>query len=55
MPFFKIHFSGYVDCIAFTDTRYLFQVLFHYSNKMLLLIDCNFKQNTVYISRKDES
>ena len=26
ISFFKIHFSGYID------TRYLFQILFHYSN-----------------------
>ena len=32
ISFFKIHFSGFVDCIGFTDTRYLFQILFHYSN-----------------------
>ena len=27
MSLFKIHFSGYVDCIGFTDTSYLFQIL----------------------------
>ena len=31
ISFFKIHFSGYVDCIGFTDIRYLVQI-FHYSN-----------------------
>ena len=32
---FKIHFSGYVDCIGLTGIRYLFQILLHYSISIL--------------------
>ena len=29
--FFEIHFSGYVDCIGFTDIRDLFKITVHKS------------------------
>ena len=32
ISFFKIHFAGYVNSTGFTDTRYLFHIVFHYSN-----------------------
>ena len=41
ISFFKIHFSGYVDCIGFEDTRYLLQTVLHYSNSMLLHVTFN--------------
>ena len=44
ISFFKIHFSRYVNCIGFTDIRYLFQILFHYSNQMLLQVAFNMNQ-----------
>ena len=41
ISFFKINFPGNANRIQFTDTRYLFQIIFHDSYKMLLQVTIN--------------